>query len=213
MGLARSGVAACRLLQAVGARVTVADRKESTELTSVLSTIDRDHVGVTVGARYESSLEEADLVVISPGVPYRLAPLEAVRRRGVKVISELELRSHNLPPEMVADEDGGQILNDLKTLRLRLDELIHAMERGESDTKQLEAIAEFYRTRIAPWFKARLSDAAGSLNDILSLSPALVLAYVGLSRLFDGDAFVAVMTAIAGVLGGSLYKRRASKKD
>ena len=33
----------------------------------------------------------ADLVVISPGVPYRLASLEAARRRGVKVISELEL--------------------------------------------------------------------------------------------------------------------------
>jgi UDP-N-acetylmuramoylalanine--D-glutamate ligase len=93
MGLARSGVAACRLLQAAGARVTVADRKESAELTSVLGLIDRDHVGVIVGPRYESSLDEADLVVISPGVPYRLAPLETARRRGVKVISELELAS------------------------------------------------------------------------------------------------------------------------
>jgi UDP-N-acetylmuramoylalanine--D-glutamate ligase len=93
MGLARSGVAACRLLQLAGARVTVADRKESAELTAILGSIDRDHVAVTVGARYESSLEEADLVVISPGVPYRLASLEAVRRRGVKVISELELAS------------------------------------------------------------------------------------------------------------------------
>jgi UDP-N-acetylmuramoylalanine--D-glutamate ligase len=93
MGLARSGVAACRLLQAAGARVTVADRKEAMELTSALGAIDRDHVGVTVGAQYESSLDEADLVVISPGVPYRLAPLESVRRRGVKVISELELAS------------------------------------------------------------------------------------------------------------------------
>ncbi len=93
MGLARSGVAASRLLQAAGARVTVADRKESAELTSALGAIDRDHVGVTVGPQYESSLDAADLVVISPGVPYRLASLEAVRRRGVKVISELELAS------------------------------------------------------------------------------------------------------------------------
>ena len=93
MGLARSGVAACRLLQAAGARVTVADRKEPAELASVLGGIDRDHVGITVGAKYESSLDEADLVVISPGVPYRLASLESVRRRGVKVISELELAS------------------------------------------------------------------------------------------------------------------------
>jgi UDP-N-acetylmuramoylalanine--D-glutamate ligase len=102
MGLARSGVAACRLLQAAGARVTVADRKESEELASVLGAIDRDHVGVSVGARYESSLDEADLVVISPGIPYRQGPLEAVRRRGVKVISELELASQFLRSPLLA---------------------------------------------------------------------------------------------------------------
>ena len=102
MGLARSGVAACRLLQAAGARVTVADRKEPAELTSVLGGIDRDHIDVTVGAGYESSLDEADLVVISPGVPYRLAPLEAVRLRGVKVISELELASRFLRSPLLA---------------------------------------------------------------------------------------------------------------
>ncbi len=102
MGLARSGVSACRLLQAAGARVTVADRKESGELTSVLGAIDRDHVSVSVGAGYESSLDEADLVVISPGISYRLGPIEAVRRRGVKVISELELASQFLRSPLLA---------------------------------------------------------------------------------------------------------------
>ncbi|MCX5721607.1 MAG: UDP-N-acetylmuramoyl-L-alanine--D-glutamate ligase [Nitrospirae bacterium] len=102
MGLARSGVAACRLLQAAGAQVTVADRKEPAELTSILGSIDRDHVGVTVGARYESSLDEAELVVISPGVPYRLASLEAARRRGVKVIGELELASQFIRSPILA---------------------------------------------------------------------------------------------------------------
>ena len=102
MGLARSGVAACQLLQAAGARVTVADRKEPAELASVLCAIDRDHVGVTVGTQHESSLDEADLVVISPGVPYRLASLEAVRRRGVKVIGELELASQFLRSPLLA---------------------------------------------------------------------------------------------------------------
>lgn len=102
MGLARSGVAACRLLQAAGARVTVADRKEPAELGAVLGAIDCDHVGVTVGAKYESSLDEADLVVISPGVPYRLASLESVRRRGVKVVSELELAAQFLRSPLLA---------------------------------------------------------------------------------------------------------------
>jgi len=96
MGLARSGVAACRLLQEAGAQVTVADRKDQRELANVLGEIDRSMVQIAVGADYETSLDAADLVVISPGVPYRIEVLERVRRRGVKVIGELELASRFL---------------------------------------------------------------------------------------------------------------------
>ncbi len=93
VGLARSGVAAARLLQEAGADVTLADRKDRHELAAVLEHVDQSHIGLTLGAGYESALAAADLVVISPGVPYRAQALERVRRRGVKVISELELAS------------------------------------------------------------------------------------------------------------------------
>jgi len=102
LGMARSGIAACLLLQEAGARVTVADRKEPGELASVLENIDRDQVCVTLGAHYESSLAQADLVVISPGVPYRLDALERVRQRGVTVIGELELASRFLSAPLLA---------------------------------------------------------------------------------------------------------------
>ena len=45
---------------------------------------------------------QAELVVISPGVPYRLEALERVRRRGVKVISELDLASRFLSVPILA---------------------------------------------------------------------------------------------------------------
>lgn len=102
VGLARSGVAAARLLQAVGAHVTVADRKERSELGPVLAQLDDASVGITVGSRYETALESAELVVISPGVPYRMEALERVRQRGVKVISELELASRFVSAPMLA---------------------------------------------------------------------------------------------------------------
>src|SRR5688500_5488533 len=81
LGLARSGVAACHLLREAGARVTVADRKDEAELATVLKTVDRTNVQVALGMQYERSLDHADLVVISPGVPYRMEALERVRRR------------------------------------------------------------------------------------------------------------------------------------
>ena len=102
VGMARSGVAAARLLQEAGALVTVADRKEQGELLEVLGSLDQAMTRLVLGGDYESALDQAELVVISPGVPYRLEALERVRRRGVKVISELELASRFLPASILA---------------------------------------------------------------------------------------------------------------
>jgi UDP-N-acetylmuramoylalanine--D-glutamate ligase len=102
VGLARSGVAAASLLQEAGAVVTVADRKDRSELSAQLQRLDQSKISVTVGGGYESAIESADLVVISPGVPYRLEVLDRVRRRGVTVISELDLASRFLSVPMLA---------------------------------------------------------------------------------------------------------------
>jgi UDP-N-acetylmuramoylalanine--D-glutamate ligase len=102
VGLARSGVAAARLLQEAGAHVTVADRKERTELAAVLEQVEQLKVAVALGSGYEAAYDAADLVVISPGVPYRTEALERVRRRGVKVVSELDLASRFLSAPMLA---------------------------------------------------------------------------------------------------------------
>lgn len=102
VGLARSGVAAARLLQAVGASVTVADAKEEAGLAEALSRLDRKALTVRVGAGYESALEKADVAVISPGVPSRQEALNAARRRGVRVIGELELASWFLKAPVLA---------------------------------------------------------------------------------------------------------------
>ncbi|MGZ8385778.1 MAG: UDP-N-acetylmuramoyl-L-alanine--D-glutamate ligase, partial [Nitrospira sp.] len=102
VGLARSGVAAARLLREVGAVVTLADRKDRGELLGVLESLDQATTRVVLGGDYESALNAAELVVISPGVPYRLKALERVRRRGVKVISELDLASRFLSAPILA---------------------------------------------------------------------------------------------------------------
>ena len=102
VGMARSGVAAARLLQDAGALVTVADRKNRGELLGILGSLDQAATRLVLGNDYESALSQAELVVISPGVPYRLEALERVRRRGVKVISELDLASRFLSAPILA---------------------------------------------------------------------------------------------------------------
>ena len=80
VGMARSGVAALRLLQQKGALVRAVDEKPMGEV-----------LGVTVEPQTEAAFRDADLVVISPGVPADLDLLEKARERGIAVIGELEL--------------------------------------------------------------------------------------------------------------------------
>jgi UDP-N-acetylmuramoylalanine--D-glutamate ligase len=82
IGMARSGVAAVRLLLTKGAIVRAVDEKPIGEVQ-----------GITVEPQTEAAFRDADLVVISPGVPVDLDVLAAVRTRGIPVIGELELAS------------------------------------------------------------------------------------------------------------------------
>ncbi|HAS52915.1 MAG: UDP-N-acetylmuramoylalanine--D-glutamate ligase [Nitrospirae bacterium GWC2_57_13] len=90
VGLARSGVAAARALAALGAEVTVTDRKPLDQLGPQLKALGSGFVKVAAGGHPDRIFRNADLVVLSPGVP-KIAPLAEAQRRGVKVISELEL--------------------------------------------------------------------------------------------------------------------------
>src|SRR5438477_7625872 len=98
-GAARSGLAAAELLARRGARVTVSDiRNEIPE--RALS----DALGVTfeLGGHEEQTFVDADLVVLSPGVPPEQPVLAAARRRGVPVIGEVELASRWLLGRVIA---------------------------------------------------------------------------------------------------------------
>jgi UDP-N-acetylmuramoylalanine--D-glutamate ligase len=64
--------------------------------------VDRRAIRVIVGPGYESALERAQLVVISPGVPSELDILNAVRARQVPVIGELELACRFLDAPVLA---------------------------------------------------------------------------------------------------------------
>jgi len=80
VGMARSGVAALRLLRQHRAEVRAVDEKPMGQVD-----------GVTVELQTEAAFRDAELVVISPGVPADLDLLRSVRARGVPVIGELEL--------------------------------------------------------------------------------------------------------------------------
>ncbi len=88
--MARSGVAAARALHGLGAIVTVTDKKPLDQLSPQMEALGSSQITVEAGGHPDHIFIEADLVVLSPGVPVLPQVLNA-RRHGVKVISELEL--------------------------------------------------------------------------------------------------------------------------
>jgi UDP-N-acetylmuramoylalanine--D-glutamate ligase len=99
VGAARSGVAAAELLVRRGATVTLSDVRERLDEEERLRAAGVD---LELGGHHASTFTGADLIVTSPGVPFRHPLIEAARQAGVPVIGELELASRWLRGKIVA---------------------------------------------------------------------------------------------------------------
>jgi len=89
VGMARSGVAAAELLGEKGARVRTVDQN-----SMAIS-------GFNIEPQSDASFADADLIVLSPGVPPDLDVIENARRRGVRIIGDLELASWFMEGEII----------------------------------------------------------------------------------------------------------------
>jgi UDP-N-acetylmuramoylalanine--D-glutamate ligase len=99
VGAARSGIAAAELLARRRAQVTLTEMRPEVKEAEPLR---RLGVRLELGGHRSETLTEADLVVLSPGVPPDLPSVQRARERGVPVIGELELASRWLSGRVVA---------------------------------------------------------------------------------------------------------------
>jgi UDP-N-acetylmuramoylalanine--D-glutamate ligase len=90
VGLGASGVAAARLCLRRGARVTATDAKTEDQLDHPARGLAALGAKLALGGHLEAGLREADLVVVSPGVP-QLPEIDEAERAGVPIIGEVEL--------------------------------------------------------------------------------------------------------------------------
>lgn len=95
IGLGKSGLAALRLAARRGARVTVADRRSEEELGEAAR--EARGLGATVhaGGHPASLLDDADLIVVSPGVATDAEPFRTARQLGIPIWGEVELAARH----------------------------------------------------------------------------------------------------------------------
>jgi UDP-N-acetylmuramoylalanine--D-glutamate ligase len=99
VGAAESGLAAAAELARRGAVVTLTDRRPDVPAAEPLRA---QGVALELGGHRRESFVDADLIVLSPGVPADQPDVQAARARGVHVIGEIELASRWLRGRVIA---------------------------------------------------------------------------------------------------------------
>ena len=102
LGLARTGLAVARFLAQRGARVVGADAREDDGMRQARSELSRLSAACHLGPEKTAWLDGVDAVVPSPGVPQDNTLLVEAARRGIEVLSEIELAARLGRTPMVA---------------------------------------------------------------------------------------------------------------
>jgi UDP-N-acetylmuramoylalanine--D-glutamate ligase len=172
VGIARSGVAAARLLASRGAMVIANDARPEAELRDAARELRELGVMLSLGGHPESLFENADLVVLSPGVPADLAALESARRAGIEIISEPELAGRFLRGRLigVTGSNGKTTVTTLigELMRAAGGDVIIGGNIGMPLTSLIEKSSE--RT----WTVAELSSFQLEMIDSLRVNVAVV---------------------------------------
>ena len=101
VGAARSGIAVAQLLKEQGAKVFVSDKDLNEKVTAQIPFFKSLGINYEFG-QHTDRLYNADLIVISPGVPTNSPVVHEALSRGINVVSELETASWFCPAPIVA---------------------------------------------------------------------------------------------------------------
>ncbi|GAA5344719.1 UDP-N-acetylmuramoyl-L-alanine--D-glutamate ligase [Planifilum fimeticola] len=102
LGMAKSGIAAAKLLHSLGAKVLVNDRKQRSDCPEA-EELERMGIRVILGGHPPNLLDgDVDLLVKNPGIPYRVPPVREAIRRGIPVVTEVEIAAQMIPSPIAA---------------------------------------------------------------------------------------------------------------
>ena len=105
-GLNRSGVAVAKLIRRYGATVTVTDTRSAETLSAEIASLKSDETCPLYRTFFDGHpaecITDADLIVVSPGVPLNIPILREARARGLPILGELEVAASVCPAPIVA---------------------------------------------------------------------------------------------------------------
>ncbi len=101
-GANRSGIAIATLLYGQGAHITLTDSRDADSLSEELVQLDGIPIQLFLGAHESSCIADAELIVVSPGVPLDIPILVTAKKIGIPIIGELEVSASLCQSRIVA---------------------------------------------------------------------------------------------------------------
>lgn len=102
VGFGLSGVAVAKYMMKHGARVTVTDVKQKSELNDSVNACGDLKIEYELGKHNNKTFHTADFIVVSPGVPLNIKPLEEAREKNIPITNEIEIAVQGIKEPIIA---------------------------------------------------------------------------------------------------------------
>jgi UDP-N-acetylmuramoylalanine--D-glutamate ligase len=91
VGLARTGLATVKFLRNKGAIVSTTETKPQEEIMEAIQELEGLNIPMEWGGHRTETFLKPDLIVVSPGVDLNIEPIQKALKKGIRIISEIEL--------------------------------------------------------------------------------------------------------------------------
>lgn len=103
VGLGESGKESAAFLCRRGSRVSISESAATHDISpDKLAWTKENRVPLEAGVHSIKTFLEAELIVVSPGVPLEIEPIKAAQRAGIPVMGEIELAAHFITTPIIA---------------------------------------------------------------------------------------------------------------
>ena len=166
IGAARSGVAVAELLAKHGANVFVSDKSPRDKIAAQVDELTAAGIEIETGYHTDRVLD-ADIIVLSPGVPSSIDIVRKARSQGIKIVAEIEIASwFNSAPMIAVTGTNGKTTTTTLLGRLLDDGRKHAVVAGNIGTAFSSVVDEMNEGSIAV-----LEVSSFQLDDIETFHP------------------------------------------
>lgn len=194
VGLGKSGLAAARLCQSRGAAVTLNDSKESVVGAEALVAAG---ARLALGGHSGKGLEDADVIVLSPGVP-PFPELDGAAKNGCEIVSEVELAvrclEHSAPIVAIGGTNGKSTVTTLVAELLAEGgrRVFSGGNLGEPLSDHTAEAFDFVVLEVSSFQMERVARFSPRVSVLLNVTPDHLDRYPSMAAYADakGNAFV-----------------------